>query len=152
MFCICKKEKMKIIIQCIYNTYIFTLQESHSIIILTIYNVLIYFINKFTSILFFQTKNLPIKTAKTTQILLGIFCHSCGRFSTSNIIQIANTILNFFGSNTQMDELNYYFYKIAFFIIFVNNLFLFGFCWWYNRTKSREAHKSRICTGLVLFI
>ena len=25
-------------------------------------------------------------------------------------------------------------------------------CWWYNRTKSREAHESRVCTGLVLFI
>lgn len=29
---------------------------------------------------------------------------------------------------------------------------LIGGCWWYNRTKSREAHKSRVCTGLVLFI
>ena len=33
-------------------------------------------------------------------------------------------ILNFFGSNMRMDELNYYHYKIAFFIVFVNNLFL----------------------------
>ncbi len=51
-----------------------------------------------------------------------MFCHSWGRFSTSNIIQIANTILNFYGSNTRMDELNYYLYKIAFFIVFVNKL------------------------------
>ena len=81
-------------------------------------------------------------TAKTAQILLGMFCHSCGRFSTSSIIQIANTILNFYGSNTRMDELNYYFYKIAFFIVFVNDLLLLSFP---RYIPDFSAHRAGCC-------